>query len=98
MNEALNPSLFIPGLRSSIRGIVRKQSCKQWRDLYPTRTQADFEKVTSSLTQWNDEDYGFKTSEKFVTIGNTCFGDALPGKGKTSVGLSRQVVHPLPEG
>lgn len=75
MNEALNPSLFIPGLRSSIRGIVRKQSCQQWRALYPTRTKDDFDKITNALTLWHGEDYGFKTSRKFVTIGNTCLHD-----------------------
>lgn len=73
MNEALNPSAFIPILRSSIRGIVKKQSCPQWRALYPERTKRDFEETTASLALWNGEDYGFKKSEKFVTIGNTCF-------------------------
>ncbi|MBC7899858.1 MAG: hypothetical protein H7070_07360 [Saprospiraceae bacterium] len=73
MNEALNPSSFIPGLRSSIRGIVRKQSCPQWRALYPDRTKRDFEETTASLALWHGEDYGFKKSEKFVTIANTCF-------------------------
>jgi len=73
LNEALNPSIFIPGLRSSIRGIVRKQSCPQWRALYQTRTKADFEQISNSLSLWNGEDYGFKKSEKFVTIANTCF-------------------------
>lgn len=73
LNEALNPSLFIPGLRSSIRGIVKKQSCPQWRALYPGRTKDDFEAATNSLTLWHGEDYGFKNSDKFVTIANTCF-------------------------
>lgn len=73
LNEALNPSLFIAGLRSSIRGIVKKQSCPQWRALYPDRAKEDYEAATSSLTLWHGEDYGFKTSSKFVTIANTCF-------------------------
>lgn len=77
MNEALNPSLFIPGLRSSVRGIVRGKSCKKWRSLYPSRTKDEFEKITNSLTTWNGEDYGFKTSKKFVTIGNTCFPETV---------------------
>lgn len=83
MNEALNPSLFIPGLRSSIRGVVRKQSCRQWRTLYPTRTKNDFDKITASLSLWNDEDYGFKASRTFVTIANTCFID-VPSEIQTS--------------
>jgi hypothetical protein len=77
LNEALNPSLFIPGLRSSIRGIVRKQSCPQWRTLYPDRTKDSYETVTHSLSLWNGEDYGFKKSTKFVTIANTCFGNTF---------------------
>ena len=73
LNEALNPSLYIPGLRSSIRGIVKKQSCPQWRALYSNRTEEDFVKMTESLKLWHGEDYGFRKSEKFITIANTCF-------------------------
>lgn len=81
LNEALNSSLFIPGLRSSVRGIVSKQSCPQWRALFPNRTRQDFELLTESLTLWNGENYGFKKSEKFVTIANTCYGEtALPSQ------------------
>ena len=75
LNEALNPSLFIPGLRSSVRGIVKKQSCPQWRKLYPNLLQADLETKSTELKHWNGEDYGFKDSKKFVTIANTCFAD-----------------------
>lgn len=73
LNEALNPSLFIPGLRSSIRGIVKKRSCSKWRAAYPTRSGADFQSLTDSLALWNGENYGHKQSRKFVTIANTCF-------------------------
>jgi len=76
LNEALNPSLYIPGLRSSIRGIVRRQSCPQWRTLLPARTREDFQSVTDSLSLWNGENYGHKESKKFVTIANTCFADS----------------------
>jgi len=79
MNEALNPSSFVPILRSSIRGIVKKQSCPQWRALYPDRTKRDFESITEALMLWYGEYYGFKKSEKFVTIGNTCFAGSEPG-------------------
>ena len=73
LNEALNPSVFAPGLRSSVRGVVRKQSCAQWAALYPSRTKDDFEKVTAELELWNGEAYGFRTSDKFISIANTCF-------------------------
>ena len=77
LNEALNPSLYIPGLRSSIRGIVRKQSCPQWLTSFPDKSREDYEEITKSLLRWNGEDYGHKKSEKFVTIANTCFGESI---------------------
>ena len=73
LNEALNPSLFIPGLRSSVRGIVRKRSCPQWRAAFPAKSRVDFQSLTDSLKLWNGESYGHKQSQKFVTIANTCF-------------------------
>ncbi|NOT47404.1 MAG: hypothetical protein HOP17_06605 [Acidobacteria bacterium] len=73
LNEALNPSLYLPGLRSSIRGIVRKRSCQGWKAAYPDRTQQDFERLTASLIDWNGIEYGHKKSSKFITIANTCF-------------------------
>ena len=73
LNEALNPSLFIPGLRSSIRGVVRKKSCPQWRAAYPTRSRDEFQSLTDSLKLWNGENYGHKQSQKFVTIADTCY-------------------------
>ncbi|MEQ1763004.1 MAG: hypothetical protein ABL984_07660 [Pyrinomonadaceae bacterium] len=76
LNEALNPSLYIPGLRSSIRGIVKKRSCPQWRAAYPTKTREDFQSLTDSLKLWNGENYGYKQSQKFVTIATTCFDDS----------------------
>ncbi len=73
LNEALNPSLYIPGLRSAIRGIVRKQSCGGWKAAYPTMDGDHFEALTNSLALWHGADYGHKASKKFVTIASTCF-------------------------
>ena len=73
LNEALNPSLYIPGLRSSIRGIVKKKSCPQWRAAFPSKSGNDFRILTESLATWNGENYGHKQSQKFVTIANTCY-------------------------
>ncbi|MEK7857274.1 MAG: hypothetical protein AAB288_14375, partial [Acidobacteriota bacterium] len=62
-----------PGLRSAIRGIVRKQSCGGWKAAYPTLAGDQFEVLTNSLALWNGVDYGHKASKKFVTIASTCF-------------------------
>ena len=73
LNEALNPSMFIKGLRSSVRRNVRKQSCQQWFKQYPNLSQADLNQTLEALKFWYGEDYGFTDSENFVTIANTCF-------------------------
>lgn len=72
-NEAHNPSKFIIGLRSSVRRIVKKRSCEQWRKQYPNFSKADFDKISNALTLWHGEDYGFSGSNKSITIANTCF-------------------------
>ncbi len=73
LNEALNPSIFIVGLRSFVRRTVRKQSCKQWFAAYPNLSQIELTEKTEALRLWNGKDYGFKDSKNFVTIANTCF-------------------------
>ena len=75
LNEAYNPSKYfsVLGFRSYIRRVVRKQSCEQWFERFPNLNKAELEATTKSLELWNGEDYGFSSSEKFVTIANTCF-------------------------
>jgi len=73
LNEAWNSSLYIPGLRSSVRKAVRTKDCAAWLKRFPLLTKKDFDKRTSDVRLWHGEDYGFKKSDKFVTIGNTCF-------------------------
>jgi hypothetical protein len=74
-NEALNPSKFVPVLRSFVRRVVRKQSCNGWRKQFPNHTAADFDKIASDLRLWHGEDYGFSDSKNFITVANTCFGE-----------------------
>lgn len=83
LNEALNPSIFIPGLRSYVRRTVRKQSCGEWRNRFPDKKQTHFDGISQELKLWNGEDYGFKESRKFVTIANTCFESTNVTKPKT---------------
>ncbi len=73
MNEAMNPSIFALGLRSSVRKIVKNRSCSDWRKAFPALSKLDLENAAAKLRTWNDEDYGFKSSDNFVTIANTCF-------------------------
>ncbi|HVE58867.1 MAG TPA: hypothetical protein VNB22_18685 [Pyrinomonadaceae bacterium] len=73
-NEALNSSKYSFFLRSSVRRIVRKKACGEWRGAFPALTQADFADLSQKLKLWHGEDYGFSESENFVTIANTCFG------------------------
>jgi hypothetical protein len=74
LNEALNPSIFVKGLRSFVRRTVKNQSCKQWLDEFPNRSQTDFDNSSQALKLWYGENYGFTESKNFVTIANTCFG------------------------
>jgi len=77
LNEALNPSIYtkVFGLRSSVRGRVRKRACGGWKAVYPGLKKADFDKWSRRLETWNGEDYGFTVNKNFVTIANTCFED-----------------------
>jgi hypothetical protein len=75
LNEALNPSIFVKDLRSFVRRTVKKQSCRQWFNQFPNRSQTDFDNSSQALKLWNGEDYGFTESKNFVTIANTCFGN-----------------------
>ncbi len=73
MNEAMNPSIFAVGLRSSVRKIVKNRSCSDWRKAFPDLSKPDLEDTAAKLRTWNNEDYGFRSSDHFVTIANTCF-------------------------
>jgi hypothetical protein len=74
-NEALNPSIFTTflGLRSYVRRTVRKHSCDEWRRQHPNLSQTDLTRDSQSLRFWYGEDYGFKSSDDFVTIQSVCF-------------------------
>ena len=73
LNEALNPSVYAFNLFPSVRRIVRKQSCPQWRKMYPDLSKADLNARSSAMTLWNGEDYGFTKKDKMVLIAETCF-------------------------
>lgn len=75
-SEALNPSIY--SLRLTLNAYARKtlrRNCSRWLEKFPGRTQADFAELSNSLRLWNGENYGFKESDKFITIANTCFAN-----------------------
>lgn len=77
LNEALNPSIYtkVFGLRSSVRGHIKKRACGEWRTLRPNFSKADYDEISNRLQRWFGEDYGFTANENFVTVANTCFGN-----------------------
>lgn len=75
MNEALNPSGFTFLVYPTVRRVVKKKSCPQWRTAFPSLTRDDISARTKSLELWNGEDYGFSRRSKMVTLADTCFGD-----------------------
>lgn len=77
-NEALNPSLYDPTMRSGIRRVLcsRAERIVQFyteRDGRP-KDMAYFENLASELSTCYGEDYGHSGKfEKLMNIGNTCF-------------------------
>ena len=93
-NEALNPGLFVPGMRDKVRRVVRMRS-QRILDFYADdngnrRTPAYFNTLIAEHTTWYGEDYGHQgTLDDLVGIGNTCFGEAPqdPG-GRSDIGYT----------
>ena len=75
LNEAFNPSIYTKafGLRSSVRGRVKKRACAEWQTAHPYISKTDFDEQSRRLQTWFGEDYGFTVNADFITIANTCF-------------------------
>lgn len=78
LNEALNPSGYSVILFSTVRKMVTKNGCPDWRKAYPGLSKSDFELRTKSLEKWGSEDYGFVRKKRTVTIAETCFAGKTP--------------------
>jgi hypothetical protein len=77
-NEALNPNLYDPGLRSRVQGVLR-QRAEQIVEFY-TRVDgrpadpAYFDRYAHELSTLGGEDYGHcRQWEDLMTIGGTCW-------------------------
>lgn len=73
LNEALNPSSYSLLLYGSVRRIVKKYACTDWRSRYPDLTADELKSRSASLEDWNGEDYGFTKRDRVVTIADACF-------------------------
>ncbi|MDM7920953.1 MAG: hypothetical protein QUS14_01530 [Pyrinomonadaceae bacterium] len=76
MNEALNPSMYIAGLRSSVRKKVRKRSCPQWLSAFPLATRDTYARKAAELETWHGLDYGHRRNSEPVSIAATCYSTA----------------------
>jgi len=74
LNEALNPSLYSFNLYPSVKHIVRKHACAEWRSLMPDAKKADLDQRSAHLKTWFGKDYGSGNKGHFVPI-SICFAD-----------------------
>ncbi len=73
LNEALNPSGYSFLLFPTVKKVVKKKACSEWRDAFPDMTREKAADRTAVLETWDGEDYGFTRKSKTVTLAATCF-------------------------
>lgn len=73
LNEAFNPSGFNAFLFPSVKNVVRKHSCPQWRENFKTIDASQLDAKSRDLRNWNGEDYGFTEKSRMINIGQLCF-------------------------
>ncbi|MEO6051091.1 MAG: hypothetical protein ABIP78_07145, partial [Pyrinomonadaceae bacterium] len=78
LNEALNPSGYAFNLFPSVRRIVKKYACPEWRSLYPTLSATALADRSKALELWYGQDYGYTKKDRSVRIGETCFAVGVP--------------------
>ena len=75
LNEALNPSGYAFTIFSSVRYMVRKNACPDWREHYPDLTAQALDQKATDLELWNDEDYGNMVRGRLVKLSEVCFSE-----------------------
>jgi hypothetical protein len=73
LNEALNPSGYSFIVHPTVRRVVKKKACPQWKTAFPNLTKTDLAERMRALEVWNGEDYGFTRRGRMVTLAETCF-------------------------
>jgi len=81
LNEAYNPSNYLPLLFPLIKSAVKTRACSKWHAAFPTLT-ADALKVRSAaLTTWKGLEYGYKQTARQPHLADLCFaGPSEPMK------------------
>jgi hypothetical protein len=75
LNEALNPSNYLPLLYPLVKSAVKKHACSEWRAALPNMTHEELVTRTAVLETWKGEDYGFKRTSRMVRIADVCFAN-----------------------
>lgn len=75
LNEAFNPSNYLPLLYAIVKKAVKKHACSEWQTAFPSLTAAEFTARTAALITWNSLDYGYKHTSRQVRLADTCFAD-----------------------
>jgi hypothetical protein len=73
MNEALNPSGYSFIVYPTVRNVVRKRACREWKTTFPSLTKTELAERSRSLELWHGEDYGFTRKSRMVRLADTCF-------------------------
>jgi hypothetical protein len=75
LNEALNPSGYAFTIFASVKQVVRKNACPEWRKQYPDLTADALDRKASELELWNEQDYGNMEKGRFVRLSEVCFAN-----------------------
>jgi hypothetical protein len=75
LNEAYNPSNYLPLLYPLIKSAVKKHACSEWHAAFPALTADELTARSAALTTWNGLDYGYKRTSRQVRLADTCFAD-----------------------
>ena len=76
LNEA-NPSGYAFTIYGSVRHMVRKYGCPDWKQTYPMLTAAALADKSKELESWNREDYGYTKRDRSARVGEVCFSSEV---------------------
>ena len=80
LNEAYNPSNFLPLLFPIVRRAVKRSACAEWHSAFPALTASELTARTAELSTWNGRNYGYKKTSRQVRLADVCFSDESLGQ------------------